>query len=172
MSVVLKKLCIITIVPTLLDKHQYPIGIGTILDNRSWIRTTCCWQRRYFRSAEQLQRRYEWIDWITEAADGASIQDFRLTFLNDCDSRRHCVNTLRGTGHITARLTAGKSNQHVKKAQCCATAADWVVLCYCCWLSSVVLLLLTAQCCATAADWVAFCYCCWLHSSVLLLLTE
>ena len=54
MSLVLKKLFIITILLSLLDKQQYPRGIDTIFDNRSWIRTTCCWQRRYFRSAEQL----------------------------------------------------------------------------------------------------------------------
>lgn len=60
---------------------------------------------------DQLNSSNEGTNGLTklEAADGASVQDLRLTLLNDCD-RRHCVNTWKRTGHITAALTAGKNN--------------------------------------------------------------
>jgi hypothetical protein len=48
---------------------------------------------------DQLNSSNEVTNGLTksEAADGASVQDFRPTLLNDC-GRRHCVNAQKRTG--------------------------------------------------------------------------
>jgi hypothetical protein len=126
MSLMLKKLGIIIIIIIiiilliLLVKHKYPRGIGIILDNRSWIRTTCCWERRYFRSAEQLQTKV------------------RREWLNN-RGRRWCFSTRLQT-YAPEWLWQTKLCERMEEDR----TYHCIVLCYCCWLRSAALLLLTA----------------------------
>ena len=101
----LKKLCIIKISLILLDKHKYPRGFGT---------TGLGFALRAVESEgtlDQSNSSSEVTNGLTksEATDGVSVQEFRLTLLSVYE-RRHRVNASKGTGYIRARLTAEKTN--------------------------------------------------------------